>query len=127
MLTKGNCFHLSTYNLTISRFPNLKASQIGRNFSTLWWMHSKTSLIWNVKYAFNECQKVWMSKSDHNGVGSYSQGFNLHTKFGTNGDKMKILDYWSLIERLIIHNLQTLFEWWCKRLRKMILNKLTSH
>ncbi len=34
-----------------------------------------------------------MSKSDHNGVGSYSQGFNLHTKFGTNGDKMKILDY----------------------------------
>ncbi len=58
MLTKGNCFHLSTYNLTISRFPNLKASQIGRNFSTLWRMHSKNSLIPNVKYAFDECQKV---------------------------------------------------------------------
>ncbi len=34
-----------------------------------------------------------MSKSDHNGVGNYGQGFNLHTKFGTNGDKMKILTY----------------------------------
>jgi hypothetical protein len=62
MLTKGNCFHLSTHNLTTSKFPNLKASQIGRNFSTLWRKHSKNSLIPNVKYASYEYQKVTTMK-----------------------------------------------------------------
>lgn len=88
MLIKGNCFHLSTYNLTTSIFPNLKALQ---NREKLFNLVKKT-----FKKFPNSKRQIclwWMSKSDHNRVGSYSQGFNLHTKFGTNDDKMKILDY----------------------------------
>jgi len=58
MSCKASCFHVSTYIVVTSRFLNLKASQIGRNFSTLWRKHSKNSLIPNIKYAFDEYQKV---------------------------------------------------------------------
>jgi hypothetical protein len=121
MLTKGSCFHLFTYNVVTSRFPNLKASQIRKNFSTLWKRHSKNSLILNIKYAFDEYQKVTTME-----LVAIIKDLIYKLNLAHNGDKMKILDYWSLIERSIIPNLQTLVERWCKRSKK-ILNKLTSH